>query len=293
MLFRSSLVSVSAQGVRLLGQLPDAVLIALLSAPDRSQLPVVVEAALGAIRSFDLEIQGRAVRGTCSAGIAVVEPSEVLSVCVDRAVLACAAAQTAGVQGCQFHDESLLVEAYEKAHACYRQLTTALQEGRVGFAAQQAWDLHASDDFRCCYVELLARIQDAETGEAVWGNDYLSAIVAVGDAVAVDTALLPLALDRIRTMLARSHSPLCAELKHCTFALNVSVPLLLDTHFCDQLMAWTSAREIAPGRICLELFEFAVSPSLPALAAVLTRLDRKSTRLNSSHSQQSRMPSSA
>ena len=74
---------------------------------------------------------------------------------------------------------------------------------------------------------------------------------------------------------SKAHTPTCRPISSTNSSLLSTYPLP------------PAPRPCAPPRICHS------NPNLPTPVIHPTHLDRKSTRLNSSHSQQSRMPSSA
>ena len=61
----------------------------------------------------------------------------------------------------------------------------------------------------------------------------------------------------------------------------------------NEVLDWSEQGRIPPGKLRAALEAAGALPSAAEWRRFLDRLDRKSTRLNSSHSRASRMPSSA
>lgn len=252
--------------VQLLGRMEGAVWIALFSAPDQASLRYRIERVALTARSFALTLAGQPLQGTCSAGIAFVASDQLLRTCADRALLACAAVQQNGGAGWHVFGESIAVDNYIQLRELSQDVVAAMAENRLVFAAQQAWDLSASDDFRAGYVELLVRLRDAATGRLSWSAGYSAAMAALGNSLMFDVYLVPRALDQIRALMA------VADDDERVFAVNLSLQSLLAEGFIERCTQWARERGLPPARLCFEVLERSVLVPLPELRIALLAL---------------------
>ena len=264
----------SAAVARLSGHEFSCCLLGTSEAALRSEVSVLSQQ----LNDLDVCFDGYTITVTVSIGASVVGEAGPASA-LHQAAIACSVVKMHGGHSHQFFgDEYASTENYLTIQQRNEELLAAIRGKRIALFGQHAWLLSAGEQLPAVYVELLARIEDPESGTFSWSEDMIVAANFCGSLGQLDNHILQLACQNISTTLRQ---PALADGAHSlVYAINITPDTLLSADFVRRLDGLLERHGLDPQRICLEITEQAALGSLSEAINALSRLRKLGVRVS-------------
>gem|GEM_PF-2368200 len=228
------------------------------------------------INQLEIAVEGHnPVSISASVGASFVDPADPITA-IHEASVACRITKMGGGGGYQLYGDSHgATSTYLAIQHSNEELLAAIRDDRIRLHAQHAWSLEQGNRLPSVYVELLARIEDADDGHCYWSESLIEAANFCGSLRLLDLHILERAIPAISDIV-KAGAPGCREL---VYAINVTADVLLTNDFVTQLDRQLEQYGLDPHLVCLELTEQAALRNPPQAISTMKRLRKLGVKL--------------